>query len=141
MGSVTPTKDPSTHSGQARRRTNPSFVPSASSGQALRPWSGHPALSLLVRFGVALVAATGAGLLFAALVMRAPPEDVGQLALILVASGAVSLIAGGALVRWSGTRRHGLRLRLAALYGAGLVVMAINVLGAARLMFLSAHDL
>src|SRR6266542_3268114 len=57
------------------------------------------AMRLVLVFAAALALATVAGLAFAAYVMRAPPRDVQQLALILAGAGATSLLAGGAAVR------------------------------------------
>jgi len=98
-------------------------------------------MKLLFAFALALVVAIGAALAFATFVMGAPRADVQQLAVILAVSGAGSLLAGSGAVRWFAGRRHGLRFRLAAVYGAGLVVTLINVLAAALLMFLNTHDL
>ena len=98
-------------------------------------------MRVVLAFGAVLVVATLAGLAFAAFVMGAPESDLRALALILGVSGAASLLVGWGAVRWVGARRHGLRWRLAAVYGAGLLVTLINVLAAALLMFLSTHDL
>jgi signal transduction histidine kinase len=98
-------------------------------------------MRLVLVFAVALVLATAAGLAFAALVMRAPPQDVQQLALILAVGGATSLLAGGAAVRFLSARRIGLHLLLAGIHGAVLAVTLLNVLAAAFLMFISPHDL
>ena len=98
-------------------------------------------MRIVLAFGVVVVAATLAGLAFAAIVMGAPASDLQALALILGGSGVASLLVGWGAVRWAGARRYGLRWRLAAVYGAGLLVTLINVLAAALLMFLSTHDL
>jgi signal transduction histidine kinase len=92
-------------------------------------------------FALALVVATAAGLLFAAVVMGAPAADVRQLAAILLGGGAASLLLAAATVRLAQGRAVGLRVRVAAVYVAGLAVTLVNVLVAALLMFLSAHDL
>jgi len=98
-------------------------------------------MRLVLVFAAALALATVAGLAFAAYVMRAPPRDVQQLALILAGAGATSLLAGGAAVRFLSARRIGLHLLLAGIHGAVLAVTLLNVLAAALLMFLSPHDL
>ncbi|HEU5314761.1 MAG TPA: ATP-binding protein [Chloroflexota bacterium] len=98
-------------------------------------------MRLVLGFAGALAVATAAGLAFAAYVMGAPAEDVRQLALILAAGGATSLLAGGAVVRFLSARRIGLHLLLAGIHGAVLAVTLLNVLAAALLMFLSTHDL
>ena len=98
-------------------------------------------MRLVLVFAAALALATAAGLVFAAYVMRAPPQDVRQLALILAGAGSTSLLAGGAAVRFLSARRIGLHLLLAGIHGAVLAVTLLNVLAAALLMFLSPHDL
>src|SRR5687767_728848 len=98
-------------------------------------------MRVVLAFAAVLVVATLAGLAFAAFVMGAPAADLQVLALVLGCSGAASLLVGWGAVRWVGGRRYGLRWRVAAVYGAGLLVTLINVLAAALLMFLSTHDL
>ena len=98
-------------------------------------------MRVVLAFAGVLVVATTAGLAFAAFVMGAPASDLYVLAAILGGAGAASLLIGWGAVRWVAGRRHGLRWRMAAVYGAGLLVTLINVLAAALLMFLSTHDL
>jgi signal transduction histidine kinase len=95
----------------------------------------------ILLFGVVLALATAGGLLYAAVVMGAPPADLQQLTLIMLTSGAASLLVGGFATGWFGGRRYGLRLRLAVVYVAGMAVTLINVLAASLAMFLSTHDL
>ena len=92
-------------------------------------------------FALVLAAATVAGLAFAAFVMRAPAPDVQRLGGILLVAGATSLALAGGTARLAGGRRVGLRVRVAAVYVAGLALTLVNVLAAALLMFLSTHDL
>jgi two-component system, OmpR family, sensor histidine kinase SaeS len=88
--------------------------------------------------GVLLLAVAGVALTAHAL--GAPPPDVQQLALILLVSGAGSLLLGAALMRWGGRRWASLRLRLALAWIAGVAIAAVNVLFASALMFINAHD-
>src|SRR5205814_6172342 len=74
-------------------------------------------------------------------VLGAPRNDVEQLAVFLSVSGAVSLLAGGSIVRWAMPRLGSLRSRVMIAFVAGLVVALANVLTTSALMFLSAHDL
>lgn len=91
--------------------------------------------------GAVLVAAVVAAVLVADMVMGATRADVEQLALIISASGAGSLLLGGLALRWGAGRLGSLRLRLALAYGIGLLVAMANIVGASVLMFLSSHDL
>jgi signal transduction histidine kinase len=87
------------------------------------------------------VLALVAALAYAELVMGAPRQDVEQIALILLGSGAGSLLVSMAVIRWGSGRLGSLRLRFALAYGLGLLVALVNVLAASALMFLSSHDL
>jgi signal transduction histidine kinase len=73
--------------------------------------------------------------------MGAPRSDVGQLGVILLASGGTSLVVGAGVVGWAGRWARSLRLRIALAFGAGLLVALANVAAASVLMFLSWHDL
>ena len=94
-----------------------------------------------VLVAAALALALVAALVYAELVMGAPRRDVEQIALILLGSGAGSLLVSTAVIRWGSGRLGSLRLRFALAYGLGLLVALVNVLVASALMFLSSHDL
>ena len=90
-----------------------------------------------------LVLATASGLLLAFALMSPPAREMWELALYFVASGAISLILGLAILRllerW---RRLSLRSRAAAGAAIGGVVALVNVFVVAQLMFVSTgHDL
>lgn len=90
---------------------------------------------------VGLIVATALTLLIAAALLKSPLKNLELLALFLSFSGALSLLlalAGMALARrW----RVGLGVKLAAGHVLGVVVVVINVIVTAVLMFLSSHDL
>jgi signal transduction histidine kinase len=88
-----------------------------------------------------LVAAVLVSVVAAEVVMGAPRADVEQLALFLSVSGAGSLVAGAALVRWGGRQLGSLHWRLALAYGVGLLVVVVNVIATSMLMFINSHDL
>lgn len=80
--------------------------------------------------------------LLTALLMRPSLTDLGQLALIYALTAAVSAVIGFAAQRWGWSRRLGslsASLTLGYVLAAGLTLM--NVWVAARLMFVSQHDL
>ena len=89
--------------------------------------------------GTLVLAVVGAALI-ASFVLGAPATDVQQLVLILLVSGAGSLLLGAALMRWGGRRQASLRLRLGLAWIAGVAIAAINVLFASALMFINTHD-
>lgn len=70
-----------------------------------------------------------------------PPADVEQLAVIMGASGAASLLLGALAVHLARRRSASLRWRLALVYGVGVLLTAANVVVASLLMFISGHDL
>ncbi len=87
-----------------------------------------------------LVLAVVSAALIAAFVLGAPATDVQQLVLILLVSGAGSLLLGAALMRWGGRHLASLRLRLGLAWIAGVAIAAVNVLFASALMFINTHD-
>lgn len=91
---------------------------------------------------VALVLLAVAGTVFlAAVVMRPPRSDLEQLALILSATGAGSVVLGRLALEVSGRRLGSLRLRIVLASVVGLAVIVANIVAAVVLMFLNAHDL
>lgn len=90
--------------------------------------------------GAALALALLGAALFAVMVLRAPAADVQQLVLILLVTGAVSLLLGAGLMRWGAQRWASLRLRLTLAWAAGLTIAAVNVVTASALMFINSHD-
>jgi two-component system sensor histidine kinase BaeS len=98
----------------------------------VRNWLALAAV-LLVAIVLAMVAADR--------VLGAPRRDLELLGWFLTASGALSLLLGGGLIRWAGPRVGSVRRRLALAYGAGLIVALANVVTTSALMFLNAHDL
>lgn len=94
----------------------------------------------LVVGGILLAAILGA-VMGAAWLMGAPEGDVRLLALFLFTSGGLSLLIGGAAIRWTGGQVQSIRVRLAAAYAVGLLVALANVFTTSALMFLSPHDL
>jgi signal transduction histidine kinase len=91
--------------------------------------------------GAVLLVAVVAALSAAEWLLGAGPNDLAQLALFLSISGIVSLLVGGSVVAWAGSRLGSLRSRLLIAFGAGLAVALANVLTTSALMFLSPHDL
>ncbi|MBI2759813.1 MAG: HAMP domain-containing histidine kinase [Chloroflexi bacterium] len=92
---------------------------------------------------VALVFATGAGVLVARLLMNPPADDLRAIALFLALSGVTSLAAGWVALRIA-DHAVGLTIQSKAFFSAaiGSGVALLNVLIVAQLMFLStAHDL
>ena len=88
------------------------------------------------------LAALGAAIGLAVVVLSAPRQDVELLALFLSGSGLVSLLAGHLALRLGcRLRLGGLRLKIALAVAAGVVVALLNVAVTAYLMFLSPHDL
>jgi signal transduction histidine kinase len=90
---------------------------------------------------VVLLGAIIAVLLLAARLMAAPAGDLTLLAVLLVTSGAGSLLLGALALHLAGGRLGSLRMRLALASGVGLLVVLINVLTTSALMFLNTHDL
>ncbi|MDQ3700166.1 MAG: HAMP domain-containing histidine kinase [Chloroflexota bacterium] len=98
-----------------------------------------PDMRPLVLGGALALALIGAAL-FAVMVLRTPAADVQQLVLILLVTGAVSLLLGAGLMRWGARRWASLRLRLTLAWAAGLTIAAVNVVTASALMFINSHD-
>jgi signal transduction histidine kinase len=88
-----------------------------------------------------LVVAAALTLGVAAAVLKVPLKDLELLALFLTFSGAPSLLLALAGLAVARRRRVGLGIKLAAGYALGVVVVVINVVVTAVLMFLSSHDL
>src|SRR4051812_39432108 len=87
-------------------------------------WMGGLAMRPLF-VGAALVVALVGALVYAAVVMGAPVPVVGQIALILLATGSGSLLLSAAVVQWGGARLGSLRLRFTLVYGLGLLVALV----------------
>lgn len=96
---------------------------------------------LLALAGLGLLAVTAVTIFLAAIVVGIRGSDLGLLALFLAGSGAVSLLLGGGGMALAGRRRIRLGAKLAAGHALGVVVVLINVVVTAVLMFLSSHDL
>src|SRR6516164_6056691 len=79
-------------------------------------------------------------MLVAAERLGAPSSDLTFLGLILLLSGGISLVVGALALEWGGQRATSLRVRIALVFGAGLLVALANVAAASILMFLSGHD-
>jgi signal transduction histidine kinase len=79
-------------------------------------------------------------MLVAAERLGAPSSDLTFLGLILLLSGGISLVVGALALEWGGQRASSLRVRIALVFGAGLLVALANVAAASILMFLSGHD-
>jgi signal transduction histidine kinase len=90
---------------------------------------------------VALVIAAGITLLLGATVVGMPASDVELLGLFLGLSGAASLALGYGGMTLADRWRAGLGTKLALGHVLGVVVVVINVVVTAVLMFLSSHDL
>ncbi|MBV9354033.1 MAG: HAMP domain-containing protein [Chloroflexi bacterium] len=93
---------------------------------------------LLLLGGVLLLAVCV--MLVAAERLGAPSSDLTFLGLILLLSGGISLVVGALALEWGGQRASSLRVRIAFVFGAGLLVALANVAAASILMFLSGHD-
>lgn len=95
-----------------------------------------------IRFGAAIALAVVVAIILTAVLMRPPAKDLFQLGAIYVATASLSVLIGVAVKRWPWWRRLGrLGTSLTVGYGLAAVVTLLNVWIAARLMFLSQHDL
>ena len=89
-----------------------------------------------------LAVALAGTLLYAVMQYRMPGEDLQDLTQFLLVSGGISVALGAISFRLGlGTRLPSLRIAIAAVYLVGVVVVAVNVLYSAFLMFASPHDL
>lgn len=95
-----------------------------------------------LRFGSAIALAVVLAVLLTAVLMRPPATDLLQLGAIYVATASLSVLIGFFVQRWPWWRRLGrLGTSLTVGYGLAAIVTLLNVWIAARLMFISEHDL
>lgn len=95
-----------------------------------------------LRFGSAIALAVMLAIVLTAVLMRPPPTDLLQLGAIYLATASLSVLIGFAVQRWPWWRRLGrLGTSLTVGYGLAAIVTLLNVWIAARLMFISEHDL
>lgn len=89
-----------------------------------------------------LVVALLGTLAYAVIQFQLPGKDLQDLTRFLLISGGVSVVLGALGFRLGlGTRVPSLRLAIAAVYLVGVVVVGVNVLYTAMMMFASPHDL
>lgn len=94
------------------------------------------------RFGSAIALAVTLAVVLTAVLMRPPATDLLQLGAIYVATASLSVLIGFFVQRWPWWRRLGrLGTSLTVGYGLAAIVTLLNVWIAARLMFISEHDL
>lgn len=101
---------------------------------------GRSRLASSVTVVGALLAFAAAALL-ALLWLRVSLAEFRDLILYLLASSLVSGAVGYAVYRWTETGRRSIRTKILLAYGVGIVIVVVNILVTARLMFLSSHDL
>ncbi|HEX8230845.1 MAG TPA: ATP-binding protein [Chloroflexia bacterium] len=89
-----------------------------------------------------LVVALAGTLAYAVIQYQLPGKDLQDLTRFLLISGGVSVVLGALSFRLGlGTRLPSLRIAIAAVYLVGVVVVGVNVLYTAMMMFASPHDL
>lgn len=95
-----------------------------------------------LRFGSAIALAVILTVALTALLMRPPTADLVQLSAIYLATASLSVLIGFLAQRWPWWRRLGrLGTSLTVGYGLAAIVTLLNFWIAARLMFISEHDL
>lgn len=95
-----------------------------------------------LRFGSAIALAVMLAIVLTAVLMRPAPTDLLQLGAIYLATASLSVLIGFFVQRWPWWRRLGrLGTSLTVGYGLAAIVTLLNVWIAARLMFISEHDL
>lgn len=90
---------------------------------------------------VAIVVAAGATILLAVTIVGIPPPDLELLGLFVSLSGLASFVLGYGGLALAARWRAGLGIKFAVGHVLGVVVVLINVVVTAILMFLSSHDL
>jgi signal transduction histidine kinase len=90
---------------------------------------------------IALIAAAGATLLLGAVVVNVPLHDLELLGLFVLLSGLASFVLGYGGLALAARWRGGLGITFAVGHMLGVIVVLINVVVTAILMFLSQHDL
>jgi len=98
-------------------------------------------LAGLTGVAVALAVAVAATLLIAVTVFGEKGRDLTLLGIFLATSGTASLALGSGGMVLAERQRAGLRFKLAIGHILGVVVLLINIVVTAVLMFLSSHDL
>lgn len=88
-----------------------------------------------------LIASAVVVLVLGAAWLHIPPRDLQLLALFLFISGVISLGFGYGGLALASRQRAGLGVKLAVGHALGVVVVLVNVVVTAVLMFLSSHDL
>ena len=108
-----------------------------------QPLAAHPrwTRAQIVAPFIAIVVAAGATLLLAVTLVGVPPPDLELLGLFVSLSGLASFILGYGGLALASRWRAGLGIKFAVGHVLGVVVVLINVVVTAILMFLSAHDL
>lgn len=95
-----------------------------------------------LRFGSAILLAVIVTIGLTAVLMRPPLEDLVQLGTVYLATASLSAVIGFFAQRWPWWQRLGrLGTSLTVGYGLAAVLTLLNVWVAARLMFISQHDL
>lgn len=119
---------------QPRGQQSATPVPSAATpGRRVLPHSTQTSLILITLVATTIVAA--------ATFLHMPAQGLAVLAISLPLSGTVSLVLGEAALMVARRRRARLGVKLAVGHLLGMVVVLLNVVATAALMFFSEHDL
>lgn len=73
--------------------------------------------------------------------LRVPLGEFRDLVLFLSISAVASTAFGVSAFRWSEAGRRSIRTKILLAYGVGVLIVIVNTLVTARLMFISSHDL
>ncbi|MEX1158139.1 MAG: ATP-binding protein [Thermomicrobiales bacterium] len=87
------------------------------------------------------VAALVAALVVGVAIMELPVGDLWIIVVYLVASATISCAIGLLVFRLTETQRHSIRMKVLLAHTLGSAIVIANIFTAARMMFISAHDL
>ncbi|CAN5666706.1 hypothetical protein BH24CHL1_BH24CHL1_15360 [soil metagenome] len=92
-----------------------------------------PLVGLLLAFAVVTI--------LAFVWLQVPLGEFRDLVLFLSISAVASTAFGVTAFRWSEAGRRSIRTKILMAYGVGVLIVIVNILVTARLMFISSHDL